>query len=131
MRRTRRTRAAGPASEDQAPVGHRMPHPDLLVDADRDSVVAADEEADRRHALEQQAAEIPESTLRVAPPPSLRVDPHLLQLDRAWRPGRGFGLEQDGSAFGPDPGAPLVELGAWAPAGPCRTAGQRVDPDHL
>src|SRR6185437_3881158 len=115
-RRAQRMRAVERASEDQAPIGDRVPHPDLLVNVDRDGVVAADEQADRRDAGEQKAAEIAKPTLCVAAASRLRVNPHLLQLNRARRPRRGFGLEQDRPTLGPQPRAPLVDLGTRTPA---------------
>ena len=108
-----------------------MPHPDCLVDANCGRVIAADEEANRRHALEEQPAEVTQAALRVPVPSGSRVDPDLLQLDCGGGPGRRFGLEQDRVVVGPQPRAALVDLGAGPPAETFRIAVERVDPDFL
>ena len=54
------------ASQEDAAVVQHVLHPDLLVETDRRLVLGADEEADARHALEQQPDEIAKPALPVA-----------------------------------------------------------------
>ena len=98
---------------------------------DRGRVLGADEEADRRHALEQQPEQVAQPALRVARAARLRVGPDLLQLHGRRRPRRRLGLEEDHAVLDPEPRAPLLDLGARAPAEAVRVPRERVDPDLL
>src|SRR5439155_13622182 len=75
-------------------------------------------------------AEIRQALLRVTTPPQLRLDPDLLQLDRAFRPGGGLRLEEDLPVPLPDPATALLDLRPCAPLEEGRVAGICVDP-HL
>src|SRR6185436_795548 len=117
--------------ENEAAVGDRVPHADVLVHPDRRRVLGPHEEADGRHALEQQAAEVAHAALRVAAAADRRVDPHLLELHRGGRPGRGLGLEEDRPALAPEPRAAVLDLRPRAPAEALGIARERIDPELL
>src|SRR5688572_5791247 len=93
-----------------------MAHPDAVVERDRGLVVGTDEEADGRHALEQQADQVAQPSAPVPPATRLGIGPHLLQLHRLRRPGRRLGLEEDDTVLLPEPRAPLLDLRPRAPA---------------
>src|SRR5690349_1574468 len=118
-------RGRATASEDEAPVRDGATHTDRLVDADRGSVLGADEQADPRHVLEQAAAEIAHAALRVAAAACGGINPDLLQLNRLRRPRRCLRLEQDRALLQPDPRSPLCDLGLGSPAEAVRVAVER------
>src|SRR5438094_9293532 len=89
------------------------------------------EQAVCRHAREQQAAWGAQTSLRVPVSPRLGVDPDLLQLNSMRRPRGGLGLEPDRAGLRPNPGAPLVDLGAGSPTEAIGIALKRIDPDFL
>src|SRR5206468_2468834 len=113
---TRSDSAVARSSEDERAVRDRPPHADPVVDAYRHVVLWPNEEADRRHALEERPAEIPHRALRIAAVPHLGIDPHLLQLHRGGRPGRRLRLEADHVLLHPDPRAAFLDLRPGAPA---------------
>src|SRR5262245_1450448 len=117
--------------EEHAAVGTRPAHADLLVEAERRRVVGAHEEADRGCALEQKPAEIAEPAGCIALTPGLGVDPDLLELDRARRPGRRLGLEEDRAVLGPEPGAALLDLRRGPPPEAGWIPSQRIDAELL
>src|SRR5215211_7211599 len=104
-----------PLLEDQGAVGADAPHADRVVERDRRRVLGPYEETDGRSAREQESAEVGKAALPVAVPPQGRVDPDLLQLHRVLGPGGRLGLEQDRSAFLPEPAAALLDLRPGAP----------------
>src|SRR4029450_355619 len=99
-------------SEENATVGARAPHSNLFVEAPRRAVLRAHEEAHRRRVIEEESAQVAKTARTVALVPRLRVNPHLLELDGAWRPGRRLGLEEDRPALDPEPCATLLALRA-------------------
>ena len=121
------TRSYRSRVEQQRAVRDRPVHADRLVDADRRLVLAADEQADGRHALQQEAAEVAHATLPVPVAARARVDPDLLHLDRARRPRGRLGLEQDRAVLEPEPGPRLLDLRLRPPAERVGVACERVD----
>src|SRR5580765_6589326 len=117
--------------KDEAAIRDRVAHADVLVDADRRRVLGADEQADRRHALQEQAAEVAHSPLGVTKASHARVDPDLLELHGRRRPGGRLGLEADRAVLQPDPRAPVIDLHARSPAEALRVALERVDAELL
>src|SRR5215218_4931263 len=103
-------RSTASSSEQHAAVRQYAAHADRLVEPDRGRVLGPDEQADDRNMSEQEPAEIGQATLPVTAAADLRVDPDLLELDRAGRPRRGLGLEEDPSALPPQPRASAVDL---------------------
>src|SRR3954468_18627602 len=104
-------------------------HPDVLVDADRRRVLGADEQADGRHSLEQEAAEVAHSPLGITAAADDRIDPDLLQLHGRGRPRRRLRLEQDPPLVDPEPRAAVLDLHPRPPAEALRVARERVDPE--
>src|SRR5262245_33429977 len=84
-----------PPSGDQTPVRAAALHANRLVDAEGGCVLRPDEEADRRHTLEQKPAEVAHPPLGELAVAHRRVNPHLLDLHGRRRPRRRLGLEQD------------------------------------
>ena len=124
---SRPPRAVRRLRTEDAAVVEDVPHADRLVEADRGLVLAADEQRHGRRALEQQPDQVAQRARRVPPAAGRRVDPHLLQLHGARRPGRGLGLEQDDAVLDPRPRALLVDLRRRPPAKAVVAARQRVD----
>src|SRR5437763_3639243 len=117
--------------EDERAVVEGVTHADRLVDADRARVLGAHEQADGRHAIEEEPAEVAEAAPAVAAVARRRLDPDLLQLYRRRRPCRGLRLEPDHTVVDPDPRAALFDLSASAPPEAVGIAAERVDPDLL
>jgi hypothetical protein len=106
-------------------------HPDRLVEPDRGAVLSPHEEADGGRPPEQQAAEVAQPARAVPLPSRRRIDPHLLELHRRGRPRGSLRLEQDRPVLEPEPGAPLLDLAARAPAEAFAVAAQGIDADLL
>src|SRR5262249_18511080 len=125
------TESASFRSEDQAAVRAVPLHADSLVDPDRRRVLRTHEQAHRRDALQKQTAEVAHAAFGIALVPLRRVDPDLLHLHGRRRPRRRLRLEPNRAVLDPEPGPPLPDLRAGAPAETVRVPRERVDADLL
>ena len=125
-------RAAGGASEDQAPVRDRPLHPDRLVDAGSPARSPGGRTG-RRAAPARAGGGRGRASPRCALP-RLRA---AGSTQTCWsctasrRPGRRLRLEQDRPVLEPDPRAALADLRLRAPAEAVGVALERVEPDLL
>ncbi len=119
---------AEPLKQD-APVEPGSLHPDHLVEPDCSGIVGPDEQADPGDFAEEQPDQIVEPPAAVATVSDFRVDPHLLELNRLWRPRGRLGLEENRAVLDPDPGAALVDLLSRSATEAHRVCLQRVDSD--
>src|SRR6266545_260977 len=113
--------------EEDASIRAGSLHPDRFVEADRGLVLGTHEQAHRRRLSQQQPAEVRQPALAVAAVSHLGIDPDLLQLDGARCPRRGFGLEENRPALGPEPRAAFLDLRERPAAKAVWIALERVD----